>query len=144
MKEKPCVITTFNWEWLSHHQNMKFIIKYSEHLAFKPLLMQINQLSWHIMKYNSLWTQEIPGNHTQCNKTNVEIQILYLECQWKPHIGIILCNAGLMKYIDFGINCIWTPKGCAHIASTESTECPEPRNKGGMIDHPIRKIWGEH
>ena len=24
-------------------------------------------------------------------------------------------------------------KGCAHIASTESTECPEPRNQGSMI-----------
>ena len=22
-------------------------------------------------------------------------------------------------------------KGCAHIASTESTECPEPMNQGG-------------
>ena len=40
-----------------------------------------------------MWPQELPGNHTQCNKTNIEIQILYLECQWKPHIGIILCNA---------------------------------------------------
>ena len=34
------------------------------------------------------------------------------------------------------------PKGCAHIASTESTECPEPRNQGGTIGHPIREIWG--
>ena len=34
------------------------------------------------------------------------------------------------------------PKGCAYIASTESTECPEPRNQGGTIDHPIREIWG--
>ena len=24
------------------------------------------------------------------------------------------------------------PKGCAHIASTESTECPEPSNQGGI------------
>ena len=91
-----------------------------------------------------MWPQELPGNHKQCNKTNVEIQILYLECQWKPHIGIILCNAGLMKYIGLGIKCIWLPKGCAHIASTESTGCPEPRNQGGVIGHPIRKIWGEH
>ena len=44
--------------------------------------------------------------YTVNNKTNVEIQILDLECQWKPHIGIILFNAGLMKYIDFGIKCI--------------------------------------
>ena len=44
--------------------------------------------------------------YTVCNKPNVEIQILYLECQWKPHISIILCNAGLMKHIDFGIKCI--------------------------------------
>ena len=36
------------------------------------------------------------------------------------------------------------PKGCAHIASTESIECPEPRNQWGAIGHPIRKIWGEH
>ena len=35
------------------------------------------------------------------------------------------------------------PKGCAHIASIESTECPEPRNQGGMMGHPIREIWGE-
>ena len=35
------------------------------------------------------------------------------------------------------------PKGCAHIASTESTECPEPRNQGGVIGYPIREIWGE-
>ena len=35
-------------------------------------------------------------------------------------------------------------KGCAHITSTESTECPEPRNQGGTIGHPIREIWGEH
>ena len=104
----------------------------------------VNQLSWHIIKYSNLWSQELPGNHTQCNKTNVEIQILYLECQWKPHTGIILSNAGLKKYMDFGIKCIWTPKGCAYIASPEPTECPEPRNQGGMIGHPIRKIWGEH
>ena len=82
--------------------------------------------------------------YTVCNKTNVEIQILYLECHWKTHIGIILCNAGLKKYIDFRTKCIWWPKGCAHIASTESTECPEPRNQGGAIGHPIRKMWGEH
>ena len=35
------------------------------------------------------------------------------------------------------------PKGCAHIASTESTEYPEPRNQGGMIGYPIREIWGK-
>ena len=75
----------------------------------------------------------------QCNQINVETQILYLKCQWKPHIGIIFSNADMNKYIDFGIKCI-----CAHIASTESTECPEPRDQGGMIGHPIRKIWGEH
>ena len=62
--------------------------------AMNQLLGDIYQLSCHIIKDNSLWPQELPGNHTQCNKTNVEIQILYLECQWKPHIGIILCNAG--------------------------------------------------
>ena len=43
--------------------------------------------------------------------------------------------------IDFGIECIWMPKGCVHIASTESTECPEPRNQGGTIGHPIREFW---
>ena len=36
------------------------------------------------------------------------------------------------------------PKGCAHIASTESTACPEQRNQGGVIGYPIRKIRGEH
>ena len=36
-----------------------------------------------------------------CNKTNVEIQILYLECQWKPHIGIIFCNAGMLEIYGF-------------------------------------------
>ena len=68
----------------------------------------INQLlvtftNYHdiFIKVTNLWPQELPGNHTQCNKTNVEIQILYLECQWKPHIGIILCNAGMLKYIEF-------------------------------------------
>ena len=35
------------------------------------------------------------------------------------------------------------PKGCAHIASKESTECLEPRNQGGVIDYPIREIWRE-
>ena len=35
------------------------------------------------------------------------------------------------------------PKGCAHIASTKSTECLEPRNQGGMIGYPIREIWSE-
>ena len=40
------------------------------------------------------WPQELPVNHTVCNKTNVEIQILYLECQWKPHKSIIFSNAG--------------------------------------------------
>ena len=29
------------------------------------------------------------------------------------------------------------PKGCAHIASTKSTECPEPRNQGGMINESM-------
>ena len=93
----------------------------------------INQLlvtftNYHdiFIKVTNLWPQELPGNQTQCNKTNVEIQILYLECQWKPHIGIILCNAGMLKYIDF------CSKGCAHIASTKSTECPEPRNQGAQ------------
>ena len=40
------------------------------------------------------WPQELPVNHMVCNKTNVEIQILYLECQWKPHKSIFLSNAG--------------------------------------------------
>ena len=34
------------------------------------------------------------------------------------------------------------PKGCAYIASTESTECPWARNQQGVIDYPIREIWG--
>ena len=34
------------------------------------------------------------------------------------------------------------PKGCAYIASTESTECPWPRNQRAVIDYPIREIWG--
>ena len=46
--------------------------------AMNQLLGDIYQLSWHIIKDNSLWPQELPGNHMQCNKTNVEIQILYL------------------------------------------------------------------
>ena len=101
----------------------------------------MNQLSWHNIKYSNLWTQELPGNHMQCNKTNVEIQILDLECQWKPNTGIIFLWYLLWNIMDFDIKCIWMPKGCAHIASTESTECPEPRNQGGMIGHPIREIW---
>ena len=35
------------------------------------------------------------------------------------------------------------PKECAHIASTGSTEYPEPRNQGGVVGYPIREIWGE-
>ena len=35
------------------------------------------------------------------------------------------------------------PKGCTHIACTESTEYPEPRNQGGVIGYPIREIWGK-
>ena len=35
------------------------------------------------------------------------------------------------------------PKGCAHIASTKSSEFPEPRNQGGVRGYPIRKIFGE-
>ena len=35
------------------------------------------------------------------------------------------------------------PKGCAHIASTKSTEYPEPRNQGGTIGYPIREISSE-
>ena len=38
--------------------------------------------------FGNLWSQELPGNHTVCNKTNVEIQIAHLECQWKPHKSI--------------------------------------------------------
>ena len=38
------------------------------------------------------WPQELPVNHTVSNKTNVEIQILYLECQWKPHKSIIFSD----------------------------------------------------
>ena len=54
----------------------------------------VNQLSWHNIKYSNLWTQELPENHTQCNKTNVEIQILYLE-------SIIFSDAGMNKYYRF-------------------------------------------
>ena len=32
-------------------------------------------------------------------------------------------------------------KGCAHITTTKSTECPEPRNQGGVIGHPISGLW---
>ena len=35
------------------------------------------------------------------------------------------------------------PKGCAHIARTESIECPVPRDQGVMTGSPIREIWGE-
>ena len=36
------------------------------------------------------------------------------------------------KYMDFGIKCIWMPKGCADIASTESsTECPVVKESRG-------------
>ena len=66
----------------------------------------------------------------ECNKTNVEIQILYLECQWKPHIGIIICNAGLKKYIDFGIKCIWLSKGCAHVLAQSQLNVQNQGIKG--------------
>ena len=61
----------------------------------------MNQLSWHIIKYSDLWPQELPGNHTVCIKTNVEIQILYLECQWKPHKSIIFNAVDMNKYYRF-------------------------------------------
>ena len=35
------------------------------------------------------------------------------------------------------------PKGYAHIASTKSTECPEPRNQGDMMDYLISVICYE-
>ena len=35
------------------------------------------------------------------------------------------------------------PKGCAHIASTKSTEYPEPMNQGGAMGYPIREICAE-
>ena len=88
-----------------------------------------------------MWPQELPGNHTQCNKTNVEIQNtvpgMPVEATYRHY--------PLQCWID-EIYRFWhkmprLPKGCAHIASTESTERPEPRNQGGMIGHPIRKIW---
>ena len=143
---------TLNWKWHSHHQlvwiywiNQKheFYPKMQWTFGIQANLDTINQLSCHINRCSNLWTQELPGNHTQCNKTNIEIQILYLECQWKPYKSIIflwclICT----NIIDFDIERIWTPKGCAHVASTESTECPEPRNQGDTIDLPIREIWG--
>ena len=82
--------------------------------------------------------------YTVSNKTSVEIQILYLECQWKPHKSIFFNDAGMNKYYRILYKMHMNVKGCAHIASTESTKCPEPRNQGGMIGHPIREIWGEH
>ena len=33
--------------------------------AINQLLGDIYQLSWHIIKVNTLWPQELPGNHTQ-------------------------------------------------------------------------------
>ena len=39
--------------------------------------------------------------------------------------------------MNFNIECKWILKRCAHIASTKSTECPEPRNQGGMIGPQI-------
>ena len=72
-------------------------------------------------------------NYTDSIKINVEIQIPYLGYQWKSHKSIIfnvICD--IENIINFNTQCIWMPKGCAHIASTESTECLEPRNQGGM------------
>ena len=48
------------------------------------------------------------------------------------------------KYYKFGHKMHKNIKGCAHIASTKSTECPGARNQGGTMGHPIREIWGEH
>ena len=45
--------------------------------------------------------QELPVNHTVCNKTNVEIQILYLECQWKPHKALSSVIELSLKYCKF-------------------------------------------
>ena len=35
------------------------------------------------------------------------------------------------------------PNGCAHIANNKSTECPEPRNQGGVMGYPISVICYE-
>ena len=82
----------------------------------------------------NLWPQELPGSHTVCIKTNVEIQILYLECQWKPHKSIIFLWYDLNKYYRF-----WH-KMCAQVASTKLTEYPELRNQRGTIGYPISVI----
>ena len=71
------------------NQKHEFYPKMKWTFGIQANLDAMNHLSWHNIKYSNLWTQELPENHTQCNKTNVEIQILYLECQWKPHKSII-------------------------------------------------------
>ena len=45
--------------------------------------------------------------------------------------------------MDFGIKCIWMPKGCAYITSIKSTEYIEPRNQGAMMGYPISEICDE-
>ena len=50
---------------------------------------------------SNLWPQETPGNHTVAFKINVEIQILYLKCQWKPHKSIIFLKYDTNKYDKF-------------------------------------------
>ena len=78
------------------------------------------------------WPQELPVNHTVCNKTNVEIQILYLECQWKPHKSIIFSDWIIIEILLILTQSVYGHlKWCAHIASTEQNEGPLPRTQGG-------------
>ena len=50
----------------------------------------MNELQLNLITFGTCWLQELPVNHMKSIKINVEIQILYLECQLQLHGGIIL------------------------------------------------------
>ena len=42
--------------------------------------------------------------------------------------------------MNFSIKCVSKPKSCAHIARTKSTECPDARNQGSIINNQSRDV----
>ena len=83
-------------------------------------------------------------NVSKINKINVEIQILYLECQWKPHIGIILCNAGDVENIwILAINAYERLKGVHTLLAQSQLNVQNPRIKGARKGIQSEQIWAD-
>ena len=68
------------------------------------------------------------------HKINVEIPILYLECQLKPNNSIIFSDCYNLlccwNSVNFNIECIGYLKWCAYITRTKSSWGPEAWSKG--------------